>query len=543
MSNQPLRPARLVTVFGKSLYVDAATGELRHEAVETCPKNALFVADPSLDGRYRKGELVQDFGERREGIVCGADGCRTISRAGAGAAATVLELIPLERGLIALAADGAFLSAIPDGQVRLSARVCSTWELFLASEAWCAEPPAAGLGGGWQEGAPNVDRKRVTEYIVHPQHRVRANTNSDRAKVLIYGYTKWSHGRVYYDLCTHLHRRGYIIDILDWRVNHSQYVRQFIDHYDLFMVALDGARTLVDVYNIPYERIIAISHHEFDIRMLIEQKGIDVFDRFGSYAVVSEFLYCASMMRGVRRAPKVAPLGINYSEFYSEVPQTLATVGYASSMATTTYGVEWKRGHLAEAAARAAGLDFKVAGSTGKQTSFHDMPDFYRSVDAVLTSSISEAAQLPVMEAAAAGRLVIGTPVGHFPLKAYQGGGIIAPVEAEKFTAFAADTLRYYKVNPAAYVEKCRSIQEAARNFDWQYSIDQWVELVEAAIQNLRRPARAEAPEATSSGESVLHRLDLKTEFKKSKATNYAGNTKLCDLMTSFGNNKGRKIP
>ena len=113
--------------------------------------------------------------------------------------------------------------------------------------------------------------------------------------------------------------------------------------------------------------------------------------------------------------------------------------------------------------------------------SFHDMPEFYRSVDAVVTSSISEAAQLPVMEAAAAGRLVIGTPVGHFPQRAYDGCGIIAPIEAEKFTAFTAATLRYYKDNPSAYVEKCRSIQEAARKFDWHYAIGDWIALIEAA--------------------------------------------------------------
>jgi len=86
-----------------------------------------------------------------------------------------------------------------------------------------------------------------------------------------------------------------------------------------------------------------------------------------------------------------------------------------------------------------------------------------------------------VMEAAAAGRLVIGTPVGHFPLKAYQGAGIMAPVAADKFTTFVTDTLRYYKENPAAYVAKCRSIQEAAKKFDWSHTIDEWVELIEAA--------------------------------------------------------------
>jgi len=161
-------------------------------------------------------------------------------------------------------------------------------------------------------------------------------------------------------------------------------------------------------------------------------------------------------------------------------------------MSSWTYGIEWKRGELAEAAAREAGLEFRVAGSTGNQISFHDMPEFYRSVDAVLTSSISEAAQHPVIEAAAAGRLVIGTPVGHFPRKAYEGGGILAPVEAGKFKAFTVETLRYYKDNPAAYRDKCHAIQEAARKFDWKYTIDDWVELIEAAVARRRTdPATA----------------------------------------------------
>jgi predicted O-methyltransferase YrrM len=164
-------------------------------------------------------------------------------------------------------------------------------------------------------------------------------------------------------------------------------------------------------------------------------------------------------------------------------------------MSVETFGVEWKRGELAEAAAREAGLTFKVAGSTGNQIPFHDMPEFYRTVDAVLTSSISEAAQLPVMEAAAAGRLVIGTPVGHFPRKAYQGGGILAPIEADKFKVFAAETLRYYKEHPSAYVDKCHVIQDAARAFDWQHSIGEWVELIETA-RAATQPSLFQRPES-----------------------------------------------
>ena len=72
-------------------------------------------------------------------------------------------------------------------------------------------------------------------------------------------------------------------------------------------------------------------------------------------------------------------------------------------------------------------------------------------------------------------------PVGHFPRKAYEGAGIMAPVEAGKFKTFTVAMLRYYKENPAAYVDKCRAIQEAARKFDWQHSIGEWVELIESA--------------------------------------------------------------
>jgi predicted O-methyltransferase YrrM/glycosyltransferase involved in cell wall biosynthesis len=489
------RPARLFTAFGTVLYVDVASGELRHGAIESSPANAFFVADPGPSLPYRPGWLRHESGDTREPIVCLADRSHFVPReAGANGtvAPTMLELIPLERGLIAFQAGKLFLSAIPDGRVCLSAPACSTWELFVASEDWCSGIPALGDDHVRHRAALNFDRKRIESFIIHPLTRVRASAKSKAKKVLIFGYTKWSHGRVYYDVCKHLHRRGYIVDILDWQAKHADYIRELIPYYDFFMSALDGVSILADSYGVPHERIIALSHHELDIRMLIEQKGIEVFESFANYGVVSEFVYSASLMRGVPRVPMVAPLGINYSEFHADIRERLATVGYASGISVKTFGIEWKRGELAAMAAREAGLEFKIAGSTENQISFHDMPDFYKSVDAVLTSSISEAAQLAVMEAAAAGRLVIGTAVGHFPLKAYQGGGIIAPIEAEKYKAFTASTLRYYKENPAAYIDKCHSIQEAAKNFDWQYSIDAWVELIEAgsASAGLRQASR-----------------------------------------------------
>ncbi|WP_224583220.1 glycosyltransferase [Mesorhizobium sp. CA14] len=483
--NEPSKPsrARLFTAFGTVIYVDPSTSELRHGAVEYSPANTFVEQGTESAGIYRQVRLIYDTNNSHEPIHCFPDACLSASRLQGrdhSDSPATFDLIPLERGLVTLRSGGLFMSAIPDGHMRLRATLCSTWELFIASENWCSENAGSDLANIWRR-SHSFDKKRIEDYIIHPIIRMNSARQPQAKKILIYGYTKWSHGRVYYDLCRHLHDRGYIVDLLDWQVDHAEYAQRVISYYDFVVSALDGVSRLVDEYEVPFEKIIAISHHEFDIRMLIEQKGIHVFERFANYGVVGQSVYCASIMRGVPRLPMVASLGINYDEFYAEPPRRLTTVGYASSMSVKTFGIEWKRGHLAEAAAGEAGLAFKVAGSTANQISFHDMPEFYRSVDAVLSTSINESGPLSVLEGAAAGRLVIGTPVGHFPLRAYQGGGIIAPIEPEKFKAFTSSTLRYYKENAGEFVTKCAAIQEAARKFDWAYTIEDWIGLIEAA--------------------------------------------------------------
>jgi hypothetical protein len=175
-------------------------------------------------------------------------------------------------------------------------------------------------------------------------------------------------------------------------------------------------------------------------------------------------------------------LGVNFDEFRAEIPERLATVGYAGSYShRTADGLEIKRGDIAEAAAREAGLEFKVAGWTGDQISFYDMPEFYKSVDAILISSVTEGAQMPVKEGAAPRRLVISTPVGDFPLRASQGLGMVAPIQSHKYKKFVTETLRYYRDNPVEFTEECRNIQDAARQLDWPNVIGDWIELIETA--------------------------------------------------------------
>jgi glycosyltransferase involved in cell wall biosynthesis len=582
-----LPPARLFTTWGTVLYVDAVSEQLRHGTIETSPANAVFVADATSTRERRQGWMMHASGEALDPIACGALSCRSFSTINGGdppPLPTVLELVPLERGLIAFRAGGVFLCAQPDGRLNLANPVCSTWECFLASEDWCSTIPAAGNEHPAQFAGPAFDKRRIAGFIIDAQLRAKANTASRATKILIYGYPQWSHGRLFYDLCKNLHQRGYIVDIINWQVNHAEHMHHFLAYYDLFISALDGVRTLIDVYGVPCEKVIALSQHEMDIRILIEQKGKDIFREFAGYGVVSYQLFDASVLFGIPRHPLVVQHGVAFDEFYTEIPERLETVGYAGSYSHKTLdGLEWKRGDIAEAAAREAGLEFRVAGSTANQISFHDMPEFYKSVDAILVSSITEGAQLPVKEGAAAGRLVISTPVGDFPLRAYQGVGIVAPIESHKYKKFVTATLKYFKENPAAFAEICRKTQDAARQLDWSNMIDDWVELIEsakdyvlaqahshqqeaaglfeddkeegflrAALQAIRlRPQSAEplqdlvsyyleAHRAGSSAMqvSVFDQVNLEREFGFIKEKGLSRHTDLCHQMLLFGSDK-----
>jgi hypothetical protein len=197
MTEPPLAPsARLFTAFGTVIYFDVDSLEFRHGDVENSSANVLFVAESFPGSAYHRGWLRHVFGETWEPILCQSDSCRSVSQTDPqrSVTPTVLDFVPLERGLISLAADGLFLSAIPDGSIRLSAPVCSTWELFLASERWCTEVSSHETIRSSDQQCQSFDTKKIQSYGVHPINRVRANVRPRQAKLLIYGYPHWSHG-------------------------------------------------------------------------------------------------------------------------------------------------------------------------------------------------------------------------------------------------------------------------------------------------------------------------------------------------------------
>ena len=129
-------PERLVTVFGTVLYVDAASGELRHGPIEGSPSNAVFVGEGS------SGCIMHDIAGSLQPIACRTDGCWVASQggsAGPSAKQTELEIVPTYPGKFGLKAEGAFLCPESDGRVTLSRSECRAWEMFYFEDTTASQ--------------------------------------------------------------------------------------------------------------------------------------------------------------------------------------------------------------------------------------------------------------------------------------------------------------------------------------------------------------------------------------------------------------------
>jgi glycosyltransferase involved in cell wall biosynthesis len=217
---------------------------------------------------------------------------------------------------------------------------------------------------------------------------------------------------------------------------------------------------------------VAVAHAVWDLNHLMKYDPA-IVDRLHRYSVVSGWLAEQSVAMGIIRKPVVTPVGINYDSFYTEPSNRLKTVGFAG--ATDNVHREIKRWWLAEQVAQAAGLEFKLA--QGYHNSYATMPGYYKTIDALIVSSTEEGAGLPALEASAAGRLVISTPVGIWKSQAGTSGHTV-PVDEIEFVKQTVELLNFYKDNPQDYVEKCQSTQQHARQYDWSTVIHHWVALL-----------------------------------------------------------------
>ena len=296
-------------------------------------------------------------------------------------------------------------------------------------------------------------------------------------KVLFYTQNRWAFGSIHHALAKELYKYGIIANLLDWTQQYSpDEIRLLNDTYDLFVTNPEAVVHL-NRLGIPPNKLATVAHGQWDMLLARRDNGNIFYNEISKFGVVSNVLKTKAAEFGIERVPDVVPFGIHFDLFYRKPSDNLTRIGYGGAKETKNFfDLEIKRGHLVKQTVE------KIPGINLVEHGFYNwmcMPGYYNSVDAVVVSSIEESAGLPSMEAAAAGRLVLSTPVGYFEEYGPAGGGIILPLghpDESKFCSALTESLEFYQQNSDAYVRKCLNVQEFAREtYDWKKHIESWV--------------------------------------------------------------------
>lgn len=301
--------------------------------------------------------------------------------------------------------------------------------------------------------------------------------------IVFYVADDWAIGSVHYELIKYLWLYDINAELLPWDRPYSrEEMHELANKIDYFVSLPSGVAYLIDQFGIAPEKCMVMAHARVDL------EHFNIFSaenkqRLRGFAVVSDWLaqQCADFDLG--QTPMVTPVGINYQKFWTPVSDSLTTVGFAGTYHEADVMIEGyesqpgfkKRGHLAREVAERAGLNFSVA--QHYHHNYVTMSGFYPTVDCVVVASTEEGAGLPALEAAAAGRLVITTAVGHWSRFGSHGAHIV-PMPDREFVTAAWALLTFYKHNPEAYQDACSRAQEHARSYNWSNVIHKWIEVL-----------------------------------------------------------------
>src|SRR4029453_14278267 len=105
----------------------------------------------------------------------------------------------------------------------------------------------------------------IARFAIDPIFRSKTRISVSGRKLLAFDYTRGSHGRIWYDLGKFLYTKGTLIDVLPWNVPHSaDKINALSAFYDSFIASPDGVHVLMETYRVPRDKVILISHSEFD---------------------------------------------------------------------------------------------------------------------------------------------------------------------------------------------------------------------------------------------------------------------------------------
>jgi glycosyltransferase involved in cell wall biosynthesis len=224
-------------------------------------------------------------------------------------------------------------------------------------------------------------------------------------------------------------------------------------------------------HGVPASKLVAVAHSEIDIVLGVERCGVGIYEQVYGYAVIHPDLVEVSRSAGIERVPLVTPNGIDFDYYYTPISSGLKCLGYAGApVFHMSNRSECKRSHLLRPICDGVGLPLRWP----ERMHYLAMAGHYESVDSLIVTSSYEGCGLPAMEAAAAGRLVLGAQVGAFD----GSSGLLCRTPDLEFVEDAVAHLNRCK-DPAVYRLECERAQQYARDhYDWDHVIERYVELL-----------------------------------------------------------------
>lgn len=293
-------------------------------------------------------------------------------------------------------------------------------------------------------------------------------------RILFYIDEEWAFGLIHKELIKHFILAGHDCDTFDWaKCRDASELYAVCHNYDRVVTILGVEHMLVNS-GVPKNKIIVCAHAKCDIDAYLKYGGpVSEFCRF---IAVSPFVkeYAETHLKA---SPVTLQIGVSRGRYTQKTPTTLRAVGYASVMSRVNHqGVEIKRGHLAAEICSKTGLQLEVA----QKCTVLAIPYFWSRVDACLVTSLEEGAGMPMLEAAASGRLVITTPVGHATY--LNAIGAVTMIEAlekpEDVVAQMVDHLQFFARHPLAFYHKCLKAREAMAALDWKRLAPGWIDTI-----------------------------------------------------------------
>lgn len=296
------------------------------------------------------------------------------------------------------------------------------------------------------------------------------NVPTFNKKVLFFFENDWAFGQIHNALAKRLYQYKIYCHVLDWRTSYSHQEFLYLQSKFDAIVTVPSVIDCLISYDVPLSKVIGVAHHEKDIILGLQKIG-NRFEELLGYGVIHKHLVEVSAKAGIKRIPKIVPNGLDFDYFYNPVKDKLEIVGYAGAITSAmSDSSEFKRSYLISPIINKTNLTLKL------HNRMHHlcMGGYYQSVDSILVTSKYEGCGLPAMEAAAAGRLVLGAKVGCFDGSA----GLLCRTPDEEFITDAIDHLERCK-DPAVYKEHCERFQQYARDhYDWSQVVNNYVDLL-----------------------------------------------------------------